>query len=195
MQPSFKQYLPVAVMVGFLAAFSVFLTTMIATNIPALAWVGSSVWVLFISWACWFAVGAKMSRFLKYILSLTGGVIFGWLTLYINTTIVAPLLGDAAAMWALPITVFLVATSIVLLELTEKFEIGYAYFFAFAGYFAFLFGGFGGASATPISGAVAFWILLMLGAGFAIVSSVLREKILDLMKVPADQRKTIFDRG
>lgn len=192
-QPSFKQWLPVAVLMGIFASASVLITSLIASTIPSLAWVGASVWVLFISWAVWFATGARLSRLHKCIFSLSGGVVFGWLTLFVNSSVIAPLLGNFAGLWALPVTVFFVAVAIVLLELTDWFEIGYAYFFAFASYFAFLFGGFV-AGVSPFTSAFYFWILLMAGLGLGILSSTLKNKLFIIERVPLDQRNTIFDK-
>jgi len=191
-QPTFGQWLPVALMIGALAAVSVLLTAVLS-GMPGLGFMGA-VWVLFISWALWFAMGARYDRLLKGVLSTIGGVVFGYLTLVINTTVFTPLLGDAAGMFALPLTVFFVATTIVLLELTDKFEVGFAYFFAFAGYFAYLFGGFAPADTSNLMAAVYMSILLLVGFGFAIISSFLKEKILNVEHVPLHLRKTIFDK-
>lgn len=189
-QPSFTQWLPVALMIGLLAGLSVLLSS-IVSQINGLGFVGA-VWVVFISWALWFAMGARFDRLAKGFLSSIGGVIFGCLTLVLMANVFSPLLGEAAGMWALPITVFFVATAIVLLELTNLFEVGFAYFFGFAGYFAYFFGFAGGAS--QLTAVVHVSVLLMVGFGFGILSSFLKNKILDVEAVPFHLRKTIFDK-
>ena len=168
-------------MVGVLAGISVYLTSVISASNPSLAWVGAP-WVLFISWGAWFSIGAKMKRLGKMIIALTGGVL-------------SPILGEP---WALPATVFLIATTIVLLELTDWFEIAFVYFFSYAGYFAYLFGGFAGASINPITNpytpAVYCLILLMAGVVFALVNLFLKNAILGTENVPPERRTTVFDK-
>ncbi|MBI2038893.1 MAG: DUF1097 domain-containing protein [Candidatus Niyogibacteria bacterium] len=187
MQPSFNKWLPIALMIGVLAGFSVWLTVgWLSVNIAG--WLGA-VWALFISWGLYFAGGAKLSRLHKYFFGLTGGIVFGWLTLLVYGWILA-YVGDP---WALPLTVFLAATSIVLLELTDWFEYAPAYFLTYAGYFAFVFGNFA-PGATVEMAAIYFWILIMIGVGFGIVSAVVKDKMFDWMRVPKSQRQTVFDR-
>ncbi len=189
-QPSFGQWLPVALMIGVLAGLTVLLTTKIS-QMNGLGFIGA-VWVIFISWALWFAMGARFDRLAKGVLSTVGGVIFGWLTLVALVNVFTPLLGAAAGTWALPLTVFCVATIIVLLELTNLFEVGFAYFFGFAGYFAYVFG-FAGET-SQLMAAVQVSILLVIGFGIGILSSTLKNKILDAEAVPLHLRRTIFDK-
>ena len=194
-QPSFGQWLPVSLMVGILAGLSVYIFTVLFPE-AGYGWAGA-VWVLFISWGGWFSVRAKMKRLPKFILSVTGGVVFGVLTLIVFGYL-SPFLGD----WALAVTVFLAATSIVLLELTSILEVAFVYFFAYAGYFAYVFGGFG--DTVDSTGAVVdtsfyqeagyFWILLMAGVGFALVNVWLKNILFKIERVPLDQRNTIFDK-
>lgn len=186
-QPSLGKWFPVALMVGALAGFSVLLT--LQAGVAYGAWIAAP-WVLFISWGGWFSVGAKLPRLPKYLIALTGGVVFGWLTLIINGYLSAVLGG----VWGLPVTVFLVATSIVLLELTSLFELAFVYFLAYAGYFAYVFGGFGGQGVSILQNAVYFWILLLVGVGFAIVNVWLKNKIFKIERVPFGERNTIFDK-
>jgi|GEM_PF-1632704 len=189
-QPSFIQWLPVALMVGVTAGASIFITSFLS-QVSGLGFMGA-VWAVFISWALWFAMGARYDRLAKGVLSTVGGVIFGYLTLLVNTNVFTPLLGDMAGTWALPLTVFLVATSIVLLELTNLFEVGFAYFFGFAAYFAYMFG-FSG-DTTQLMGVVHVAILMLVGFGFGMLTSFLKDKILDVEQVPLYLRKTIFDK-
>ncbi len=189
-QPSFRKWLPVALMVGVLAGASVMLSSVVS-QINSLGFMGA-VWVVFISWALWFAMGARYDRLTKGVASSIGGVVFGWLTLIVNTSVFTPLFGDAAGMWALPVTVFCAATAIVLLELTDILEVGFAYFFGYAAYFAYVFGFAGD---TPLlTSAIHVSILLVVGFVFGIVSSSLKNKILDAENVPFNLRKTIFDK-
>lgn len=191
-QPTFMQWLPVALMVGVLAAASVLLSSTVSAT-PGLEFMGA-VWVLFISWALWFAMGAKYSRLAKGILSVVGGVVFGWLTLLLNTEVFTPLFGEAAGMWALPVTVFFAASSIVLLELTNLFEVGFAYFFGYAGYFAYIFGGFAPEGTSNLMAVAYFSVLLIVGFAFGIATTFLKNKILNAEGVPFNLQKTIFDK-
>ncbi|MBI1957139.1 MAG: DUF1097 domain-containing protein [Candidatus Niyogibacteria bacterium] len=187
MQPPFGKWLPIALMIGVLAGISVWLTTgWLAVNVAP--WLGA-VWVVFISWGLYFAGGAKLSRFHKYFFGLTGGIVLGWLTLLVYGWIKA-YLGDPLA---LPVTVFLAATSIVLLELTDWFEYAPAYFLSYAGYFAFVFGNFA-PGATPEMATIYFWVLILIGLAFGFVSASVKEKMFDWMGVPKSQRQTVFDK-
>ena len=92
MQPSFAQFLPVALMIGVTAAFVVYLSSTLSANYP---WAGA-VWLVFISWALYFMAGAKVSRIHKYAIGLTGGIVAGWLTLAVLswfTALFGPTLG------------------------------------------------------------------------------------------------------
>ncbi|MBI2640392.1 MAG: DUF1097 family protein [Candidatus Sungbacteria bacterium] len=51
---TFTKFLPVAVLIGIFAAFSIVLTN----------WLALAVWPLFISWGLYFIAGAKPSRLL-----------------------------------------------------------------------------------------------------------------------------------
>ena len=185
-QPSLGKWFPVALMVGVLAGLSVLLTLQLGAIYGG--WIAAP-WVLFISWGGWFSVGAKFSRLPKYVAALTGGVVFGWLTLIVNGYLTAAL----GPVWGLPATVFLAATSIVLLELTSFLELAFIYFLSYAGYFAYVFGGFSGTS-DILQNAVYFWVLLLVGVGFGIANVVLKNKILNIERVPWDQRNTAYDK-
>ena len=90
--------------------------------------------------------------------------------------------------------VFIAGTAIVLLELTNWFELAPAYFFSFAGFFAYLFGGFAGDAGMTFSSIGMYIGLLLVGTGLGIATIFLRKFWLDMMKVPEDQRQTIFDK-
>lgn len=151
------------------------------------------LWVPFISWALFFIAGAKYSRLHKLIIGLTGGTIYAVVLIWLLPTFNG-IFGDSLG---LPVLVFLAGTTIVLLEVTDWFELAPAYFFSFASFFAFWFGKFGGSTGTTdliLSPIANFWILLMVGLGLGVATYFLREKIFDFMKVPKEQRQTIFDK-
>jgi len=128
---TFKKFLPVGLMIAAVATLYVIVAQYLKV---------SALWVPFISWPLYFIAGAKPSRLHKEVIGLIGGVIFAYLTL----VVVVPFTGIFGGVLGLPLTVFLVALIIVMLELTDWFELAPAYFFSFAGYFAYVFGGFGG---------------------------------------------------
>ncbi len=174
-----SKFIPVAIMVGIVAAIFI-----IVGNKLSIA-----LWVPFISWALFFMAGAKYSRLPKEIIGLTGGLLFAVVLLWLLPAF-SNIFGASMGM---PVLVFLTAFSIVMLELTNWFELAPAYFFSFAGYFAFLFGGFAGSQMT-LSNIFNFWILLMVGLVLGIITQFLRDKILDLLKVPQEARQTVFDK-
>jgi len=177
--PSTGKFVPVAAMVGLLAAFYVFIGTKL----------NFVLWVPFISWALFFMAGAKYSRLHKEIIGLTGGLFFAVILLYL-----LPFFGEIfGSVWALPVLVFLVVFVIVMLELTDWFELAPAYFFGFAGYFALLFGGSAPAQMSAAN-ILNYWSLLMLGLGLGVLTQVLRDAIFNVLKVPPEQRQTIFDK-
>src|SRR4030042_167643 len=161
-----KKFIPVAVMIAVVAALFMLIGTKLGVT---------STWVPFISWPLYFIAGSKPSRLHKEIFGLTGGIIFGYITLLVAT----PFSAFFGATLGLPLTVLLVAFSIVILELTDWFELAPAYFFAYAGYFAYVFGAFGGPTATPASSMIPYWILLMVGLALGYISAFLRKKILE----------------
>jgi len=178
---TFGKFLPVAASVGALAALWV--------------WIGSAyalvLWVPFLSWALVFGAGAgKLNRIPKEVIGLVGGTIAGVLVVYLLPA-VTEILGGT---FALPALIFIAGTAIVLLELTNWFELAPAYFFSFAGFFAYLFGGFAGAAGMTMSSVVLYIALLLVGTGLGIATIFLRKFWLDMMKVPEDQRQTIFDK-
>ncbi len=176
-----KKFFPVAVVIAVVAALYIVVAQYLKVN---------AVWVPFISWPLYFIAGAKPTRLHKEIIGLTGGMIFGYLTVLVLT----PMMGWVGAFWALPIIVLFAAFIIVLLELTDWFELAPAYFFAYAGYFAFLFGGFGGATATPLSAMIPFWILLMVGLALGYLTAYLRKMILEKQGLYGSAQNTVFDK-
>lgn len=176
---SIGKFIPVAVMVGVLGALYV----MVGARLNFI------LWVPFISWALFFMAGAKYGRLHKEIIGLTGGLFFAVVLLYL-----LPFFGNIfGATWALPVLVFLAVFFIVLLELTDWFELAPAYFFGFAGYFAVLFGG--SAPAQMGWGNIfAYWYLLMLGLGLGVITQFFRNAIFSSLGVPPEQRQTVFDK-
>jgi len=180
---SFKKFIPVSLMVAFFAALYILIAPYLKI---------SSLWVPFISWPLYFIAGAKPSRLHKEIFGLAGGTIFGFLTILVSG-ILTPMLGA----YALAATVFVVAFLIVTLELTDWFELAPAYFFAFAGYFAYVFGGFAGVMSTSTDYALAmipFTLLLLLGLGLGYITALLRKKILEKEGVYGKDQETVFDK-
>ena len=178
-----KKFIPVSLMVAAFAAIYIFVAPYLKI---------SSLWVPFISWPLYFIAGSKPARLHKEIFSLAGGIIFGFLTIFFSG-LLTPILGN----YALAATVFIVAFLIVMLELTDWFELAPAYFFAFAGYFAYVFGGFAGKLATTTDYAMAmipFFLLLMLGLGLGLVTASLRKKILEKEGLYGKDQQTVFDK-
>ncbi len=176
-----KQFFPVALMVAVVAALYVLFAQQLKV---------SALWVPFISWPLYFIAGAKPSRLHKEVIGLTGGILFGFLTL----KVVVPFTEIFGSLLALPLTVFLAAFLIVILELTDWFELAPAYFFAYAGYFAYVFGGFAGAKTSYAAAMVPFWILLMVGLGLGYLTASLRKMILEKEGVHGSAQETVFDK-
>lgn len=179
---TFKKFFPVSLMVAAFAAVYILVGQKLEI----------ALWVPFISWPLYFIAGAKPSRLHKEIFALAGGIIFGFLTIFISG-VLTPSLGTLA----LPATVFIVAFLIVTLELTDWFELAPAYFFAFAGYFAYVFGGFAGVMTIPTDYAMAmvpFFLLLLLGLGLGYITALLRKKILEKQGLYGKDQETVFDK-
>lgn len=175
------KFFPVAASVGLLAALWVAIGSAYSLVL----------WVPFLSWALVFGAGAgKLNRVPKELIGLVGGTIAGALVIYLLPSFKS-FLGDTLA---LPLLIFIAGTSIVLLELTNWFELAPAYFFSFAGWFAYLFGGFAGEAGMTVSSLTMYTALLFLGTGLGVATIFLRNFWLDMMKVPSDQRQTIFDK-
>ena len=189
-QPPVSKWIPIATMVGILAGGTVLVGNMLSSS---LSWMGPLIWVPFISWALYFMAGGMASRLHKYALALIGGVIFGWLTIILGNMLV-PVVGG---LFAYPIVVFCVAFTIVMLELTDWFELAPAYFFGYAGYFAAAFGfskalGFEKPEDLTLVGYHIALTLLGLFLGWLTVT--IKVQLLNMMGVPPDQRQTVFDR-
>jgi hypothetical protein len=190
-QPRFINWLPIALMVGVLAGGTILIGNILVGQ--GFTWVGPLIWVPFISWALYFMAGGKLQRAHKYIFSMVGGILFGWVTIVVGNW----LAGIVGGLWAYPIVVFCVATSIVLLELTDWFELAPAYFFGYAGYFATAFGFAGalGFSKPEDLTLMSYHIILTLAGIFlGWLTIALKGKMLNAMGVPFDQRQTIFDK-
>lgn len=161
---TFKKFLPVALMVAATAGIYVIIAQYLKIN---------ALWLPFIGWPLYFIAGAKPARLHKEIIGITGGIIFGYLTL-----LTLPVFSGLGS-FALPIIVFFVALIIVILELTDWFEMAPAYFFAYASYFAYHFGGFGGSTGTIFSNMLPVWVLIMVGLGLGYITALLKVKILE----------------
>lgn len=180
---TFKKFIPVSLMIAAVAAIYILVAPYLKI---------SSLWVPFISWPLYFIAGAKPSRLHKEIFGLAGGIILGFLTILVSG-ILTPMLGG----YALAATVFIAAFIIVMLELTDWFELAPAYFFAFAGYFAYVFGGFAGVMSTSADYALAmvpFALLLLLGLGLGYITALLRKKILEKEGLYGKDQETVFDK-
>jgi hypothetical protein len=176
-----KKFIPVALMIAIVAALFV----LIGSRLNLV------LWVPFISWPLYFIAGAKPSRLHKEILGLTGGMFAGYLTILAITN--ATITGIFGA-YTLPVVILVVAFVIVMLELTDWLELAPAYFFAFAGYFAYVFGNFGGTGATPASVMPMYWLLLMVGLALGYLTAWMRKKILEKEGVFGAAQETVFDK-
>lgn len=154
-----------------------------------------ALWVPFISWPMYFVYdpdATRLRRIPKEIVGLLGGIVFGYVTLWL-----APNIGTyAGATWALPLTVFLVAFTIVMLELTNLFELAPAYFFSYAGYFAYVFGGFAGAYSldTAFTAMFPYGALILVGLLIGLTTAYLRRMILQGEGVYGPAQRTVFDK-
>lgn len=154
-----------------------------------------ALWVPFISWPMYFVYdpdATKLRRIPKEIVGLLGGIVFGYVTLWL-----APQIGNfSGATWALPITVFLVAFTIVTLELTDTFELAPAYFFSYAGYFAYVFGGFAGPFSLDVAwrAIIPYGTLILIGLAIGLVTAYLRRVILQGEGLYGSAQKTVFDK-
>ncbi|OGG76393.1 hypothetical protein A2950_00300 [Candidatus Kaiserbacteria bacterium RIFCSPLOWO2_01_FULL_55_19] len=185
---NFAKFFPVALIVGILAAISV-LGWQYFSDASRYPWL--QIWPVFITWGLYFVAGAKIGRLHKEILGITGGILFGYLTLLIAF---APSVQSAlGGTWSLPVTVFVIATIIVLLELTDWFEFAPVYFIAYAGYFAYVFGKFSGGAGNATE-MFYFWVPMMVGLAFGVVTAVLRKRLLEAEGVYGSAQETVFDK-
>lgn len=181
-QPSFLKFLPVTLNVGIWVF--IWLWVGLAYNLV--------LWIPFISWAMWYMVGPTWSvrkkRFHKNIIGALGG------TLYAAVFIaLIPAFSSVFGSFAIPVLGFLAGMTIVLLELTNWFEYATAYFFTFAGYFAFAFGGF--ASGAIFQDILYFLALILAGFLLGFITDTIRVYILKAEGLTDESLQyTIFDR-
>ncbi len=172
-----KNFTPVCLMVAFIASLWMIIS----------AKTGIIAWVPFISWALYFIAGSRISRLGKEVIALTGGVVIGYIVLLLIPKFIV-LFGST---FGVPVIVFIAAFIIVILELTNWFELAPAYFFGFATYFAAFFAA---PAATPIMMLWPVWFPLMIGLLLGVITAELRKRILLVQGVPLDQQQTIFDK-
>ncbi len=108
------------------------------------------------------------------IVCFSGGMFFVYLTILM----VGPVSSVIGTSFALPFVVFCLTLFILLLELVKPIDMIPVYFFSYASFFAYFFGGFGGGDATPVSILPVFWVLLMVGLGLGFLTTQLRRNIL-----------------
>ncbi len=185
-QPPVKVWFLFSVIIGVLASLTVLASNILSKETP---WLGL-VWVPFITWALYFIAGSRLSRLHKEVIGVVGGVVFGLLTIIIGNW----LNGIVGDLYGYPLTVFFVAIIIVMLELTDWFELAPAYFFAYAGYFAATFGFAEEMGYSHSQMAWYYVILSLIGFALAIISSKIRMALMEGMHVPADSRATMFDK-
>ena len=178
-----KQYFPVSVIAGIVASLYTGFAVFFGLN---------AIWVAFISWPMHLMAGGKPKRLHKAVFGLTGGMILAWLMLLLS----GPLTAFFSLPVALGIIVFFFTIIIVMLELTEWFEMAGAYFLSFAGFLAYVFGGFGGPAAftNPTVALLPYWLLLMLGLVLASIISFLRKVILEKQGIFGAAQQTVFDK-
>lgn len=176
-QVTVKNFTPVCLMVALIASLWMIIS----------AKFGIIAWVPFISWALYFIAGSKLSRLPKEAIALTGGIIIG----YIVLLLIPKFIGIFGGTFGVPVIVFIAAFVIVMLELTDWFELAPAYFFSFATYFAAFFGTSG---ATPFSMIWPVWLPLMIGLLLGVITAELRKRILLAQGVPLEQQQTVFDK-
>ena len=188
---TFGKFLPVALMIGASAGLFVYVGALL----------GIVLWVPFFSWAMFFAVGpnhsVRMKRLPKDVVALVGGTAFA-----VAFIALIPVLTKMGLTFPVTgaILAFLAATIIVLLELTSLWEYAPGYFISFAGYFAYAFGAGTAAklgaydSKNALMSFVYFSALLISGFILGVITSWLREAILNAEGVPIEQQQTVFDK-
>lgn len=139
----------------------------------------SAIWLPYISWASYFLVGGKPSVLPKMIAGFSGGMFAGYMTLLM----VGPVSSVIGTSFAWSFVVFCLTLFILLLELVKPIDMIPVYFFSYASFFAYFFGGFGGGNATPLSVLPTFWVLLMVGLGLGFLTAQLRRKILRIQGI------------
>lgn len=167
------KWAPIAFMVGVLAAIYV----IIARELNLI------LWAAFISWALYFLAGATIKKMDEAAIGLTGGLIAGWTLI----KLIPIFFGTFGAFWTLPVLVVIIGFVIIFLELVPEFNMAPAYFFSFASFFAAMGAlnpATGQAYGPGIGTVIQLWIPLMIGLGFAYISSKMVSKMLALEKVP-----------
>lgn len=83
-----------------------------------------------------------------------------------------------------------------MLELTSLFELAPAYFFSYAGYFAYVFGGFAGAYSLEVAfrAMLPYGALILLGLLIGLATAFLRRVILAGEGVYGAAQRTVFDK-
>lgn len=185
MQPSLGKFLPVTIHVGVW----VFLWL----------WVGLTysliLWLPFISWATWYAIGPtwelRKKRALKNVVGAFGGTIVA-----IVFIMLIPFFTSIFGDFAIPVLGFLAGMFIVLLELTDLFEWALGYFYAFASYFAFAFAGAAfGATESHVTNFMIFFGHLLVGFVLGAITDIVRVKILKAEGLFTEgEQQTIFDK-
>ncbi len=191
-QPQASKFFVVACFVGLFAALDVYFQNMISAT-PGMGWVGAT-WVVFIAWALYFISGAKLTRIHKDFFALLGGLILAIATIKIGGALTEVWKGGPLEAWAFPVVVFFDAVIIVMLELTDWFELAPAYFFGFAGFFGFYFGNFDGQMSDPFTAGMHHLILSVVGLILGLITATGRVKILLAMGVPLENQQTVFDK-
>ncbi len=191
-QPPVGKFFVFSCFIGLVAALDVYFQNTLSTN-PNMGWLGAT-WVVFIAWALYFISGAKLSRMHKNFFALLGGIILAVATIKIGGALSELWKGGVLEAWAFPIVIFFDAVIIIMLELTDWFELAPAYFFGFAGYFGFFFGNFDGQTSDPYMAAVHHLILSVIGLILGWITASGRIKILLSMGVPIGNQQTVYDK-
>ena len=199
MQVSFLKFLPVTINVGIFA----FLWLWIGLKYELV------LWVTFIGWSMWYVMGPSLAvrrrRAAKNFVGAVGGVLYA-----IIFILLIPKLYPYFGGYTIPALGFLAGMTIVLLELTNWFEVATSYFFTFAGYFGFAFacaafGGLGdyagifqgvyGPAGGYIRDVIYFIAMIAIGFGIGFVTDTMRFWILYAEGLKDEsQQKTIFDK-
>ncbi len=198
-QVPFLKFLPVTINVGIFAFLWL--------------WIGLTyalpLWIPFIGWSLWYVIGptlrVRKQRFSANCIGALGGIVYA-----VAFILLVPWFLPMFGSFTIPVLGFLAGMTIVLLELTRRFEVATSYFFTFAGYFAFAFAGTAfGATAdygTIFSGnygpmfayfrdALFFAALILVGFGIGLVTDTMRFWILYIQGLKDEsQQKTVFDK-
>lgn len=161
---NYKRLIPVALVIALISGLYILIAQYFQI---------SALWLPYISWASYFMIGGKTAILPKLIAGFFIGMLIGLFTvLCINP--ISVLVGTQLA---LPLIVFVMVFIILLFELVESIDLIPAYFLAYTSYFAYYYGGFGGAKATPFGILPLFFCLLMIGLILGVISVKVRKKI------------------